>query len=196
MGDVIVFDLHAGSLGTLKPKTSGLISLPFAASASRKRRKFSEGISPRERQLLTADGPTPTSAAAPAGPPTASITSSTEQSMSLDTSRNVKLSSVHEMEVESTGRELPLLGMVESNKSLATRLKMTRTALGVTPTDVCKRLKIGASAWSQYENGDRRITLKVAIKFCDEFGLTLDWIYRADPSRLPNDLRLKMREAA
>lgn len=100
------------------------------------------------------------------------------------------------MGVDCTPCELPKSGMVETNKSLAARLKMTREALNVTPSDVCKRIKVGASAWSQYESGDRRITLKVAIKFCEEFGLTLDWLYRADPSRLPNELRIKMRQAA
>jgi transcriptional regulator with XRE-family HTH domain len=82
--------------------------------------------------------------------------------------------------------------MPESNKSLASRLKTTREALDVKPAEVCKRLKVGANAWSQYESGERRITLPVAIKFCEEYGLTLDWIYRADPSRLPHEVRMKL----
>lgn len=82
--------------------------------------------------------------------------------------------------------------MPESNKSLAHRLKITREALNVKPAEVCKRIKVGANAWSMYESGERRITIPVAIKFCDEFGLTLDWIYRADPSRLPYEIRIKL----
>ena len=82
--------------------------------------------------------------------------------------------------------------MPESNKALSNRLKFTREALGVKPADVCKRLKVGANAWSQYESGERRITLQVAIKFCAEYGLTLDWIYRAEPSRLPHDIRMRL----
>jgi len=82
--------------------------------------------------------------------------------------------------------------MPESNKSLANRLKITREALGVKPAEVCKRIKVGANAWSMYESGERRITLQVAIKFCSEYGLTLDWIYRADPSRLPHEVRMKL----
>ena len=73
---------------------------------------------------------------------------------------------------------------------------MTREALGIKPADVCKRIKVGRNAWSQYESGERRITLRVAIKFCEEYGLSLDWIYRADPSKLSNDIRLNMRDAA
>lgn len=82
--------------------------------------------------------------------------------------------------------------MPESNKSLANRLKLTREAIGVSPAEVCKRLKVGASAWSMYESGERRITIPVAIKFCSEYGLTLDWIYRADPTRLPYEVRTKL----
>ena len=86
--------------------------------------------------------------------------------------------------------------MPESNKSLANRLKITREALNVKPAEVCKRIKVGANAWSMYESGERRITLQVAIKFCNEYGLTLDWIYRADPSRLPHEVRMKLPSEA
>lgn len=86
--------------------------------------------------------------------------------------------------------------MVESSKSLASRLKSTREALDISAADLCKRIKIKPNRWSQYESGERRITPAVAIKLCDEFGLSLDWIYRADPSRLPHALRLKMPQVA
>jgi transcriptional regulator with XRE-family HTH domain len=87
-------------------------------------------------------------------------------------------------------------GMVETSKSLANRLKLTREALGISAADLCKRTKIKANRWSQYETGERRITVAVANKLCDEFDLSLDWIYRANPAQLPHALRLKMRQAA
>jgi transcriptional regulator with XRE-family HTH domain len=96
------------------------------------------------------------------------------------------------MGVDFTLREPQEYTMPETNKSLAARLKTTRIALGVTPAGVCKILKVGANAWSQYESGERRITVRVAIKFCDAFGLTLDWIFRADPSRLSHEIRMKL----
>ena len=86
--------------------------------------------------------------------------------------------------------------MAESIKTLAGRLKITREALGISAADLCKRIKIKPNRWSQYENGERRITLPVAEKLCEEFGLSLDWIYRANPAQLPNSLRLKMRAQA
>ena len=33
-------------------------------------------------------------------------------------------------------------------------------------------------------------------RYCDEFGLSLDWIYRANPAQLPHALRVRMRQAA
>jgi transcriptional regulator with XRE-family HTH domain len=86
--------------------------------------------------------------------------------------------------------------MVEPSKALANRLKLTREALGISAADLCKRIRIKPNRWSQYENGERRITMAVANKLCDEFGLSLDWIYRADPAHLPHALRLKMHQAA
>lgn len=87
-------------------------------------------------------------------------------------------------------------GMVETNKSLANRVKLTREALDISAADLCKRIKIKENRWSQYESGERRITIDVANRLCDEFNLSLDWIYRANPAQLPHVLRLKMRQAA
>lgn len=87
-------------------------------------------------------------------------------------------------------------GMIESSKSLAHRVKTTREALDISAADLCKRINIKPNRWSQYESGERRITVQVANKLCDEFGLSLDWIFRADPAHLPHALRLKMPQVA
>jgi DNA-binding XRE family transcriptional regulator len=196
MGIVVRFPRrrHARtSSSTLKPKTTGLTSSPLASKASLIKKKRSCEIFPRLSQLLTAGDPTLATTAVAPVPPKASITSPTDDSIPQCSSRNVNLSSLHKTRVEYTARELRSLGMAESNRSLATRLRVTREALGVIPAEVCKRLGIGANAWSQYETGARRITLEVAIRFCDEYGVSLDWIYRADPSKLPHELRIKIR---
>ena len=86
--------------------------------------------------------------------------------------------------------------MAETLKSLANRLKLTREAIGISAADLCKRINVKPNRWSQYEGGERRITVEVANKLCDEFDLSLDWIYRANPAQLPHALRLKMRQAA
>lgn len=183
---------RASSLA-LNPKTVGEGSLPNGARASRKRKKFSCEILPRARQLLTAEGPTPANAQAAASPPSPSITSSTELSMPPYSSRNVNLSSVDAMGIETAPSVTLNGGMAESLKSLARRLKITREAIGLPPADVCRLIKVTPSAWSMYESGERRITLNVANKLCDEFGLSLDWIYRNNPAQLSYEFRMKMQ---
>lgn len=197
MGTVILWPPHArASSLALNPKTKGDASFPEAARASRISRKFSGGISPRDRQLLTAGGPTPATEAAAAVPPKASITASTELSMDPFSSRNVKMSSLHTTELERFQFVAFNGGMAESLKSLSARLKLTREALDLTPAELCRQIDCKPNRWSQYESGDRRITLEVANQLCDEFGLSLDWIYRANPAQLPHALRVKMRQAA
>jgi transcriptional regulator with XRE-family HTH domain len=87
-------------------------------------------------------------------------------------------------------------GMAESLKSLSARIKMTRVALELSAAELCEQIDCKPNRWSQYEGGKRRITHDVAMSLCDEFGLSLDWIYRANPAQLPHALRMKMRQAA
>lgn len=86
--------------------------------------------------------------------------------------------------------------MRQPTKLLAKRLEATRVAIGISAADLCKRIGIKPNRWSQYESGERRITEAVAIAICEEFALTMDWIYRGDPSHLPHALRLKMKPTA
>jgi ribosome-binding protein aMBF1 (putative translation factor) len=180
----------------LKAKTAGSTSLPRSAKASRTKMKTSCEIFPRARQLLTADKPTPAISAAPDGPPKASMTSSTVLSMSLHSSQSVNMSSLHGTAIETARSVLSDQGMPDSIKQLAKRLELTREALGLSAAELCKLIDCKPNRWSQYESGERPITLPVSIALCDEFGLSLDWIYRADPSRLPHELRIKIRQAA
>jgi transcriptional regulator with XRE-family HTH domain len=106
------------------------------------------------------------------------------------------MSSLHNTEIEGHRFVAFNGGMAESIKSLSNRLKITREALELTAAELCRRIDCKPNRWSQYEGGERRITLEVANDLCDEFGLTLDWIYRANPSQLPHTLRIKMRHAA
>lgn len=200
MGTVVEFRRAIGHARppspTLKPNTAGDASKPLLARASRKRTNLSCAILPRDRQLLTAGKPTPAKADAAVGPPTASMTESTVSSMSGICSQNVKMSTFHGTAIEFAPAVRLYKPMAETLKSLGNRLKMTREALGISQADLCKRIKVKPNRWSQYEGGERRITIDVANALCDEFKLSLDWIYRADPAQLPHALRLKMPRAA
>lgn len=85
--------------------------------------------------------------------------------------------------------------MPQTTKAIASRLKMTREALEVPSADLCRAIDCKPNRWSQYESGERRITEAVAIRLCDAYGLTLDWIYRAKPDGLPARLHQKLAKA-
>ena len=88
------------------------------------------------------------------------------------------------------------LGMLGDQKALGRRLALTREALGLTAAQLCKRIDCKANRWSQYESGERRITLEIADRLCDEFGLTMDWIYRGNRAILPDAIRVKIPRIA
>ena len=200
MADVIRVPAHywrsSAAMASLKPKTEGAASLPKPASASLTIIKLPCAIRPRLTQLLTAGAVTPVSDATAALPPNAFTTSSTEYNIALNCSRNVNKSSVHALAIEKSLPVRLTRHMRQPTKVLAKRLETTRKALGISAADLCKRVGIKPNRWSQYESGERRITEAVAIAICDEFDLTLDWIYRGDPSHLPHVLRMKMKPSA
>jgi transcriptional regulator with XRE-family HTH domain len=81
--------------------------------------------------------------------------------------------------------------------SIGNRLAAARDALGnISQADVCRAIKVKPPRWSQYESGERRITIDVAIKFADEYGFTLDWIYRNSRVGLPQHLHHEISKRA
>ncbi|MGE3712223.1 MAG: helix-turn-helix domain-containing protein [Hyphomicrobiaceae bacterium] len=64
------------------------------------------------------------------------------------------------------------------------RLRLTREALGIAQNDFSSRAGITSNAYNQYEKGVNLPSLDAAHSLCDEYQLTLDWIYRGDPSGL------------
>lgn len=70
----------------------------------------------------------------------------------------------------------------------ARRLRLAREAKGLKAKDICERLKISASKYSNWETAQARPQLEAGIRLCDEFGFTLDWLYRGIKAGLPNDL--------
>lgn len=48
--------------------------------------------------------------------------------------------------------------------------------------------KIRENTYSQYESGERLPQVPFAVRLCERYELTLDWIYRGDPSGLKYNL--------
>lgn len=76
---------------------------------------------------------------------------------------------------------------------IARRLRATRLALGLRPSELCQATGIGTSTYSQWEAGLRMPDVLQILPICERFGLTLDWIYRAQISGLAYDLAVKIQ---
>ena len=85
-------------------------------------------------------------------------------------------------ERKSDGRSAPAVGA---------RLLLTRQALGLGQKEFAAGAKLAANTYKQYESGTNVPSLDKANALCDAYDLTLDWIYRGDPS----GLRYQLAEA-
>jgi transcriptional regulator with XRE-family HTH domain len=69
------------------------------------------------------------------------------------------------------------------------RLRLTRVALGIeNQVDFGREAGLSQPQYNYFETGSRPLTLQAALKLCDRYNLTLDWLYRGDPSGLPYKL--------
>ena len=69
--------------------------------------------------------------------------------------------------------------------AIGDRLRITRQVTGMQQNEFCSRASIAANTYNQYEQGKRRPSIDHANALCDAYRITLDWIYRGDPSGLP-----------
>lgn len=74
------------------------------------------------------------------------------------------------------------------------RMARTRAAFDLNQIDFARKAKIKQSTYNQYETGAKRPSVDNAMALCDTYDLTLDWIYRGDPSSLPYKLANTLRE--
>src|SRR5262245_14513972 len=81
-----------------------------------------------------------------------------------------------------------------SPEAVSKRLEILRRALDLTTTEMCRRIGSTStgSAWTNYEMCRRVISREHAIRLCEEFGVTLDWIYRGLESA---EIRPKLKKA-
>jgi len=78
---------------------------------------------------------------------------------------------------------------------VARRLALTRSAMGVDQQDFGTEAGLSQPQYNQFETGKRRLTLDAALALCMHYNLTLDWLYRGDPSGLPYRLAEAIKQA-
>lgn len=95
------------------------------------------------------------------------------------------MSSLHDTAVDCDDPTVIIPVMVQSLAAIANRLTLLREALELNQAEICRAIEVQPNRWNQYETGERRITLPVAAKLVDRYGVTLDYIYLGDPAGLP-----------
>ena len=80
-----------------------------------------------------------------------------------------------------------------SRRSIALRLLQTRTVLNVGQTDFATKAGLAQNTYNQFERGKRRLSLEAAHALCDEYRLTLDWLFRGDLNGIPHALAKALR---
>ena len=73
-------------------------------------------------------------------------------------------------------------------RDVARRIARSRKALGLDQEQFGDGAGLSQPRYNQYETGRRLLTLAAAMLLCERYNLTLDWIYRGDPSGLPKRL--------
>ena len=64
------------------------------------------------------------------------------------------------------------------------RLRVTRHVLGLGPRTFAEPAGLEADTYKQIESGERALSVEEATAICRAYGLTLDWVFRGDPSGL------------
>lgn len=65
------------------------------------------------------------------------------------------------------------------------RLSLARRALNLNQQEFGVRAGLSQPQYNQFETGKRRLTIEAAMSLCHVYSLTLDYLYRGDPSGLP-----------
>jgi transcriptional regulator with XRE-family HTH domain len=80
-----------------------------------------------------------------------------------------------------------------------TRTRRIREAIGKGPTQLSSELGLKRNAWGQYEDPKykRCITLDVAIRLKEAYGVSLDWLFMDDRlASLPDQLVQALKKIA
>lgn len=79
-------------------------------------------------------------------------------------------------------------------RQVGVRLAACRRALGMDAVDICREMNFRQNTYSQWESGKSRVNLDDAIRLCDRYGVTLDFLYRNDISGVRSDLARRITE--
>lgn len=74
-------------------------------------------------------------------------------------------------------------------REVGQRLRVVREVYGMNQAEFGRRAHLAPNTYNMIELGSKLPSVFVAIALCDAHGLTLDYIYRGDPSDLSAPVR-------
>lgn len=78
---------------------------------------------------------------------------------------------------------------------ISRRMRLLRRTTGLNQTDFAKKVGVARNVWANVEGEFSRIGVDTALKLCDVFLVTLDWVYRGDDQLIPHGLAVRLKEA-
>lgn len=76
-------------------------------------------------------------------------------------------------------------GEALDDAAIGERLRLTREALSLKQREFAMKAGMASNTYNQFERGTKSLSIRKALALCDAYDLTLDWLYRDDPSNLP-----------
>lgn len=193
MGEIVRFHAFTsaakGAAGAVAAKASKVMSRQPFSPASRTISDHLRGGMPRVRQVLTVEAGKPRASETAPVPPRSLITASGVINgnivRSLRTSQG--FATCETTFLMPCARIRP---MGDALLRQAQRLIATRKALGfATQTAFCAQIGVKKNVYNPFERGKRPITLGVARKIQNRFGIPLDWtLDGAGAQKLPADI--------
>lgn len=84
----------------------------------------------------------------------------------------------------------------EFKREAGKRLAIAESALGLKARAICETINCAQNTWSQWKSGKSTPDLFYMVRFCDKYGITLDWIYRGIPWGLPANIAQRIDQLA
>lgn len=78
--------------------------------------------------------------------------------------------------------------------AIAHRMRLLRLATGLNQAEFARSIGVARTAWNNVEIEFSRIGVDAALKVCEKYRVTLDWIYRGDTSMMPTGLMKRIEE--
>ncbi len=80
-----------------------------------------------------------------------------------------------------------------SGEAMAKRLNITRRALNLTQSEICRETGISFGSWNNAETGHSKLSVKQSEKLFHRFGIDLCWVHLGYTGFLPDDIRPKIQ---